>query len=346
MPTSPILAASEAYLKQLERSGSAASKRLIAQYATALARLQRQVDRLEQQLRESVDGTLAQLYRLDRYQALIEQVADEMGRLGSQLAQVAHTAAVNAASVGATSGINVGRLAAGRGPIGDAFMLLDRATIERASAFVNPQSPLYRRLVRDYSRAWAEVIAQQYVSGIAQGWNPRRIKAAILRTLTTAVPAHIETTIRTAQLWTYHSTQQAVWQTSGLVDYWTWHAALGQPRTCASCIAKHGSRHPVSEVLRDHHNGRCAQVPHVVGTPAQNIPSGESVFAAYSQQQQMALASAAGWLPQWRAWQAGAIKFSDLSQAHDDDVYGPMFTQASLKSLLGEQAAQYYERNQ
>ncbi len=345
MPTSPILAASEEYLKQLERSGGAAAKRLIAQYAAALARLQQQVERLERQMREADDATLAQLYRLDRYRTLIDQVADEMNRLGSRLAQATHAAAVNAASVGAEAGINIGRLSA-NGPRGDAFMLLDRATVERAASFVNPQNPLYRRLVRDYGRAWAEVIAQQYVSGVAQGWNPRRIKAAILRTLTTAVPAHIETTIRTAQIWTYHTTQQAVWQTSGLVDYWTWHAALGQPRTCASCIAKHGSQHPVTEVLRDHHNGRCAQIPHVAGTPERDIPSGESVFSAYSQQQQMALASAAGWLPQWRAWQDGAIKFSDLSRAHDDDVYGPMFTQASLKSLLGEQAAQYYERNQ
>lgn len=345
MPTSPILTASDGYLKQLERSGSAAAKRLIAQYAAALARLQRQAERLEEQLREADGATLAQLYRLDRYQTLIDQVADEMNRLGSRLAQVTHAAAVDAASVGATSGINAGRLSA-NGSRGDAFMLLDRATVERASSFVNPQSPLYRRLVRDYGRAWAEVLAQQYVSGVAQGWNPRRIKALLLRTLTTAVPAHIETTIRTAQIWTYHTTQQAVWQASGVVDYWTWHAALGQPRTCASCIAKHGSKHPVTEVLRDHHNGRCAQIPHVAGTPDRDIPSGESVFAAYSQQQQMALASAAGWLPQWRAWQAGAIKFSDLSRAHDDDVYGSMFTQASLKSLLGEQAAQYYERNQ
>ncbi len=48
---------------------------------------------------------------------------------------------------------------------------------------------------------------------------------------------------------------------SSLIDGWIWHATLDS-RSCPSCLAMHGTEHPVEEFgPADHQNGRCARLP-------------------------------------------------------------------------------------
>lgn len=115
-----------------------------------------------------------------------------------------------------------------------------------------------------------------------------------------------------------------------------------------SCIAQHGSIHPVTEVLNDHHNGRCAMVPLTVsweslGFPGlpdtrPSVPSGEAWFTGLSEAEQQRTMGPA----MWRAWKAGEVRWEDLSRAHTDPVYGEMRTAASLRALLGSGAREYY----
>ncbi len=46
----------------------------------------------------------------------------------------------------------------------------------------------------------------------------------------------------------------------------------------------------------------------------------------------------------YRAWQDGAFQFHQLSQIYYDPVYGKMWREASLKSILGDKAVAYYDR--
>jgi len=134
-----------------------------------------------------------------------------------------------------------------------------------------------------------------------------------------------------------------------VVEGWIWHADLGSLRTCGSCWAMHGSFHPVTEVLDDHYNGRCAAVPVTSGLPGSppsnwGIPRGSDAFGRLSPSRQSAVAHAGGWGAFYRAWRSGAVTFEQLSRIHADDVFGAMRVQASLVSVLGDEAIRYYAR--
>ena len=45
----------------------------------------------------------------------------------------------------------------------------------------------------------------------------------------------------------------------------------------------------------------------------------------------------------WRAWRGGAFEFAQLSARKEDPDWGVTYTEASLKSLLGDGAKAYYK---
>lgn len=342
----PLIQASNAFLDQLDIAGDAAVREMLRRYGPIMRALLDALAQLTQQLKGLESPTPAQLYRLDRYQNLLRMVDAEMTRMGATVADRMPGLVDNASGIGLASARELALLQSNAPGVAGAFNRLSAADVSVASSYVAPNSPLMNMLLTQYGNGWANVIASQYVSGVALGQSPLKIVAGLKQTLGTAMPADITRIIRTAQLWSYRQTNREAWQKSGVVDEWVWHATL-DATTCASCWAQNGTRHPVTEVLDDHHNGRCAMVP-VVSSNADyqadpvNIPTGEEVFNRYPAARQKEIADAGGWGPQYRAYKDGAIKFSDMTRTQNDAVYGDMKSAASLKALLGQDAAQYY----
>jgi hypothetical protein len=115
-----------------------------------------------------------------------------------------------------------------------------------------------------------------------------------------------------------------------------------------SCISQHGSEHPLGERLNDHHNGRCAPLPKTISFAdlGLNIPErrapvqrGEVWFEAQPEALQREMMGGAT----FRAWKDGQVNFADLSQPYDDEIYGELLRQASLKDILGGKAKAYYK---
>ena len=115
-----------------------------------------------------------------------------------------------------------------------------------------------------------------------------------------------------------------------------WMADLGDPRTCLSCIAMHGTIHSFDEELNDHYNGRCAALPLLGENPI--AVSGEQWFDDQPEAGQRALMGPS----MYAAWQDGAITFDQLTAEHADDVFGTMKQEASLLGILGDRAKDYY----
>jgi hypothetical protein len=69
------------------------------------------------------------------------------------------------------------------------------------------------------------------------------------------------------------------------------------------------------------------------------VQSGEAWFKTLPELEQKKMMGPA----KWRAWNDGAFTFDQLSVPYTDPVYGKMWREASLKEILGDKAALYYD---
>lgn len=187
----------------------------------------------------------------------------------------------------------------------------------------------------------ADNLREVILTGVGQGKNPSTT-ASIIRTWFSVPYAWADNTMRTVQLYSYRTTNHASYAAnSDVLDGWMWSASLDD-RCCLSCVSQHGTVHKLTETLNDHHRGRCSPIPLVKGTTWINqVQTGQQWFEELNegrQQQQMGMAL-------WNAWNAGAIQWSDMSHKYQDPVYGDMLREASVKSVLGSEATQYYAIN-
>ncbi|RMG77089.1 MAG: hypothetical protein D6711_02350, partial [Chloroflexi bacterium] len=95
-----------------------------------------------------------------------------------------------------------------------------------------------------------------------EGLNPRQT-ALLLRDYFTRGQNPLyeaERFARSLQIYGSREGARAIYERNG-VEQWIWSANIGSRRTCMACIVKHGTVHPITEVLNDHFNGRCSAIP-------------------------------------------------------------------------------------
>jgi hypothetical protein len=205
---------------------------------------------------------------------------------------------------------------------------LNPAAVETLLGFLQPAGPLYKRL--DNLPKWtAQQMADAILEGVGLGRNPQAIAREITRTLGMGLTDSMRM-MRTVQLYSYREASRANYvANSDVVRGWQWMAELDND-TCGSCIAQHGSVHPLEESLDDHHNGRCAMLPIVIGGKNPLDNSGQEWFEKLSPGEQNKILGTT----KAEAWRGGKFEFSQLSTQKDDPVYGSMKTEAALKDLV------------
>ncbi len=231
-----------------------------------------------------------------------------------------------------------------------AGVLFGRPAIEQVQALINyVDSAAFQQRLRRYGSTYAGEVSDTILSMAAQGKDPRKIARAV-RDLMRGQPLNdAQRMVRTVQLWGARRGQQSIFQKNAdVVLGWLWSSARDK-RTCFGCLAKHGSKHPITEVLNDHHLGRCAMVPLTPswadlgfedGTDLTVVETGEAWFGTLPETEQRGMMGPA----RWTAWKDGAFTFDQLAQPYQNDVYGEMIGEASLVELVGEQAAKEYVR--
>lgn len=107
---------------------------------------------------------------------------------------------------------------------------------------------------------------------------------------------------------------------------------------CMACVCLHGTVHPVSEVLNDHHNGRCAPIPvtprwaelGIAGGRELAIETGVDWFRKLPAEQQASIMG-----PKfYEAWTAGAFRLEQVPRLYHNDIFGPMWRKSTLAELL------------
>jgi SPP1 gp7 family putative phage head morphogenesis protein len=176
------------------------------------------------------------------------------------------------------------RLAASPAPawaLDDAAFLVGQRALVAAELVL---SPALRQILASLASDAAQGMADALVRGVLSGQNPRQIARLVAAQSRVALRRAL-TIARTETLRAYRETSRRAYRESGVTE-WIWYAHLG-PRTCAVCIAMHGTRYPVTESLRSHPNCRCAMLPVVAGVP--EIETGPSWFARQNERTQLAI---------------------------------------------------------
>lgn len=329
---SPVIQVAQQYQAQLARGEMAAAGRLIDAYQRAYVRLSAQIEALLMQA-AAAGGKLSmgQLTRLERYKTLMGQLMQELAGFQALTANEIEIASELGITLGSESmGRMISALLKGDTSLAVGFNRLPVEAIKTLLGFLEPGGPLYKRLVL-LAPNTAEAVMQAIIQGVTLGWNPRKIAAAVQQAFGRGLSDALRF-VRTAQLWAYREANRAnMLANRDVVDGWVWFASLGDPRTCMSCVAMHGTPHPVEEVLNDHHNGRCTAVPMVKGfdNPVKEI--GTEWFGKQSEAAQRAMLGPG----KYAAWRDGKFGLEQLSAIREDSVYGPMRVEQTLKELIG-----------
>jgi hypothetical protein len=329
MADSPVLAAADAYRAQLARLETAATERLIGSYLSSWDRLEAMLNKLLLEVGDEMP-TLGQLTRIVRYKSLMAQVVTELTGLqtltANEIGLTTEMIALGEQYARELMGIQIGGTAA----IASQFNVLSVDTIKIILGFLSIDGPLYARLAM-LTGVNAQFVSDAIIQGITLGWNPRKIAAYVRSAFGRGLSDALRF-VRTAQLWAYREASGAsMVANQQILDGWVWYAELGSERTCMSCVAMHGTIHPVDEPLNDHHNGRCAQVPIVQGYTNPVTETGVEWFEKQPEAVQRARMGA----EYYQAWKDGLFGIGDMSTTRRDEVYGDMRSETPLWQLLG-----------
>lgn len=298
--------------------------RIIRAYGAMYGRLEGDVDALTKML-ESGEYTTAQLKRTREYKRLIEHATEELDRFTAYLETEIGAIGLAAVFYGATHSTALVNALVGGG-----FTGLDANVIAPLLDYLRSDGPLYKRL-GELTGSTVDWVVEQILDGVGKGYNPRKIASIIQDAFGRGLTDALRNT-RTVQIYAYRDATRANYMASGgIVDGWVWYAELDD-QVCMSCVAMHGSIHPLDEQLNDHYNGRCAALPHIAefGNPVSE--NGEAWFSNQNEETQRAMMGA----KKFEAWKDGQFTFDKLSAEQENDVYGIMRTEASLKALVGE----------
>lgn len=295
-------------------------------YLAMYANLEAEIDALTLAMEAGEEMTAAEVQALPQYKRLMREAQKELDDFTTYLL-------ITIATVGA-AGIEYGLAdsAALLNVMGGNFTSLTPNVIRPLLSYLDRDGALYDRL-RQLTGATVDRVVSSIVDGVGKGFNPRKIADLIQEAFGGGLTDALRN-VRTVQLYSYRDAARANYMaTDGIVTGWVWFARLDDPDTCISCVAMHGTIHSLEEQLNDHYNGRCAALPFIpeFGNPVEQ--DGRSWFETLPEAQQKSMMGAA----KWDAWKAGKFDFSQLSAEQETPIYGKMRTEASLKSLIGEQ---------
>lgn len=325
-------------LSRLDRADERVLQRLIDAYEKLMRRMSGNLDALEQlieRLYQADELTDASIRNSPAFQRLLDDALAEIEDYMAYTAVELRNSVQDDSDVSLFVGLSMLALFLtyyGRPTSGDELTQPD--ALDFLSELLAPDGLLMSK-ISESAPYYVEQIRGYILDSVRLGKNPRVIADGLANLFGLPLTDALRW-MRTAQLYSYRKATQELYRANG-ISYWVWMATLDD-RVCLSCIALHGTLHPVSEFLNDHHNGRCAMLPYLGENPIE--VSGEEWFSRLSDEQQKQLMGGA----MYRAWKAGAISFSDLSTIYNDDVFGAMRVENSLVGILGKGAKEYYER--
>lgn len=194
------------------------------------------------------------------------------------------------------------------------------------------------------SRGMAADMARVLARNVSLGVNPR-VTARQMRDEFGAAETRALTIARTESLRAFRAASLMTFaENSDSLDGWIWLSANNK-RTCVSCLAMHGSVHPLTEEMQEHINGRCVAAPRVKGANLR-VETGAERFERWAEREQRAALGPA----MYEAWRDGAVRLTpggarSVVGVHRNATWGDSVYARSLRAIVGPgRAGGYVER--
>lgn len=138
------------------------------------------------------------------------------------------------------------------------FEALQAGPLRQLVGFTGDDRPLGQLLIETVPQHVND-IRDELAFGLAAGRNPRVTAREIVKVAHTPLNRSL-TVARTETLRAYRAQSTDTFAKTGVVQGWTWVAAL-DTRTCPACWAMHGTAHPADATMDTHPNCRCTMAP-------------------------------------------------------------------------------------
>lgn len=311
--------------RQVQQVTDAQSRALTAGWVYAWAEVSSDLqDTLEELLEPGGVVSRSTMARSIRLRAVLGQVADRLGVLAGQ-AGVRISSDLRAV-VDAAAEAQRGILAAQLPPLLDreAAALIDTRLNDPAlDAIVKRSTEQITSRTKPLSADAEDAVRRELIRAVAVGENPRVTARRMVRSSEKGFNGGLNRalTISRTEILSAHREAAQVQQDQNaeVLQGWVWLCHLG-PRTCASCLAKSGSLHPLSEPGPfDHPNGRCSRCPKTkswadlgfdVTEPEDAVPDAEAWFHAQPVEVQLSIMGR----ERLELLMSGAIGWADLAQ--------------------------------
>lgn len=322
----------ESFKAALLKRERAASSRLVRAYGQSwqrLAKLLLQVtDKIGEAQARGIDISPAWLYQQERYARLMTELEREIRRFAATAERAViqeQKAAIQAALRDSKALVK----AIATPEISASFVSLNAAAVESAVGFLADGSPL-SRLLDELPRETGRRVREALTEAVALGYNPRKTAARVRREAGMALTRALRIA-RTETLRAYREAAHANYTANDdIIQGWYWAASLSK-RTCAACIALHGTFHPLEERMASHVQCRCTAIPALTGRPSPIAESGEAWFDKQPEATQRAII---GTNAGYEALKNGALRLRAFVGEQRNPLWGKSFVQLSVKRAM------------
>jgi hypothetical protein len=317
----------EDWRREMAAFDAESSRRLLQAYENIQPEIEAAANRLVQATVLGISPS--DFVSLPEYIDFLATVNAEM----SSFSRILGTEIDAAADAGTIAGLNasenmVGVIVGGSPQQMGIWVRPDPAAVRRAVGYAD--SDAMRGALFRFGENASNNIRDLLISGVAQGRNPRQI-AAIIADWTNVPYSWAENMSRTTQLYSARTaTHEGYLANPAVVTGWMWLSAKDN-RTCISCWSKDGLIFPVTQILNDHHRGRCTPAP-ITRASRWNVgyELGRERFMSLTEQQQREIFHNDALYNEWRR---GRVQWDELSEPYQNDIFGEMQRAPSLASI-------------
>lgn len=217
-----------------------------------------------------------------------------------------------------------------------------RVSPEAVAAVVERTTQSIHKFTQPLPADVERMMKQQLIRGITVGDNPRRTAGRIIKGAEGRFNGGLTRALNIARTETLDAhraaTQASEKKNTAILEEWEWHAALSG-RTCPSCLAMHGTRHPLTEPgPYDHPSGRCSRVTITkswkelgfnIEEPVSLTKNAEDWYNGLTPESQVAIMGKA----RRDLLANGDITWADLARRQENPGWRPSYNATPVKDL-------------